>query len=145
MKNLANCKPSEFLKQTYKIKKSVEKWITDIDLMNIRKNMPVLPKVTKDMPEEEAERIRKENRNAMEKFAMNNFMQILDAAMDVHADETLAILALCCFVDPADVDNHPIEYYLDSFAEIMGNKSVIGFFTSLAQLAQMNTQNVSEE
>ena len=82
MKNLANCKPSEFLKQTYKIKKSVEKWIKDVDLMNIRKNMPVLPKVTKDMPEEEAERIKKENRNAIEKFAINKpFDVVFDSAL----------------------------------------------------------------
>lgn len=37
MKNLANCTPSEFLKQTNKIKKSVEKWLKATDIMEIRK------------------------------------------------------------------------------------------------------------
>jgi hypothetical protein len=40
MKNLANCKPSEFLKQTNRIRKSVSKWLTDTDIANIRKRMP---------------------------------------------------------------------------------------------------------
>ena len=42
MKNLANCTPREFLKQTYRIKKSVEKWLELTDLLNMRKNMPTL-------------------------------------------------------------------------------------------------------
>ena len=40
MKNLANCKPSEFLVQTNKIRKSVEKWLKITDIMNIRKVVP---------------------------------------------------------------------------------------------------------
>ena len=42
MKNLANCKPSEFLVQTNKIRKSVEKWLTVTDIMNIRRTQPEL-------------------------------------------------------------------------------------------------------
>ena len=40
MKNLANCKPSEFLAQTFKIKKSVQEWLDVTKLMEIRKNQP---------------------------------------------------------------------------------------------------------
>ena len=32
MKNLANCTPREFLKQTYRLKKCVEKWLQETDL-----------------------------------------------------------------------------------------------------------------
>ena len=42
MKNLANCKPSEFLVQTNRIRKSVENWLTVTDILNIRRNQPEL-------------------------------------------------------------------------------------------------------
>lgn len=140
-KNLANCKPSEFLKQTYKIKKSVEKWLTDTDILNIRKKLPD-PVVSDDLTKEEAESER--NRRIREQMK-SNFMAILDAILDTHADETLEVLALLCFVEPENVDDHEIGFYLDNFSEIINNQSVIGFFTSLAQLGLMNTPNVSQE
>ena len=142
-KNLANCKPSEFLRQTYKIKKSVEKWLTATEILNIRKNMPELTKVTKDMTEEERRVAIAENKRRSEAQIKKNAMAILDAVLDTHADETLEILALCCFVDPAQVDDHGIHFYLDNFSEIIGNQSVIRFFTSLAQLGVTNTDAVS--
>jgi hypothetical protein len=52
MKNLANCTPREFLKQTSKIKGSVEKWLKVTDVMNIRKRMPkALPEISDSLPE----------------------------------------------------------------------------------------------
>lgn len=142
-KNLANCKPSEFLRQTYKIKKSVEKWLTDTDILNIRKNIPALTPITKEMSDDERKAVFAENKRKSEEQVKKNMMEILDAVMDVHADETLEILALCCFVDPAQVDDHGIDFYLDNFAEIISNQSVISFFTSLAQLGVKNMPSVS--
>lgn len=138
-KNLANCKPSEFLKQTYRIKKSVERWLTDTDILNIRNNMPDLKKFSKDMSDDERKAAFEENKKRSQEQMRKNAMAILDAIMDAHADETLELLALCCFVEPEEVDNHTIDFYLDNFAELISNKSVIGFFTSLAQLGLMNT------
>ena len=43
MKNLANCKPSEFLRQTNKIRRAAEKWLKITDIMEIRKTLPELP------------------------------------------------------------------------------------------------------
>lgn len=34
MKNLSNCKPSEFLRQTARIRKSVAKWLEVTDLID---------------------------------------------------------------------------------------------------------------
>lgn len=138
-KNLANCKPSEFLKQTYRIKKSVERWLKDTDIINIRKHMPKLTETTKDMSADEISRVSVENRAKMNEQGRQNAMAILDAIMDTHADETLELLALCCFVEPESVDDYDIGFYLDNFAELIGNKSVMGFFTSLAQLGLFNT------
>lgn len=126
MKNLANCKPSEFLKQTNRVRKSAEKWLTETDIMNIRKRMPELPDIT--TPEE--------RKAAMTEQARKNMSAILDAAMEDHPDETLELLALMCFVEPEDVDNHPMDEYLEALGELLGNRNVLDFFTSLARLGQ---------
>ena len=129
MKNLANCKPSEFLKQTNRIRKSVSKWLTDTDVMNIRKRMPALSKDATD----------EERRRALERQAAENFQAIMDAIMDEHPDETLELLALLCFVEPENVDDHEITEYMDSISELLSNESVLGFFTSLMQSANRLT------
>ena len=139
--NLANCKPSEFLMQTYRIKKSVETWLKATDIFNIRKNLPKLTPVTNEMSDEERAAVFKDNRKRTQEQILKNFSTMLDAVLYDHADKTLEILALCCFVEPAEVDNHTIEFYLENVTELLNNKAVIGFFTSLAQLAQMNSAN----
>lgn len=138
--NLANCKPSEFLRQTYKIKKSVEKWLKATDIFNIRKNLPKLAPVTNEMSDEERAKVLADNRKKAQEQILKNFSAMFDTVLDQHAEETLEILALCCFVDPAEVDNYPIDFYLENFTELLNNKAVIGFFTSLAQLDQMSTR-----
>ena len=129
MKNLANCKPSEFLRQTNKIRKSVSKWLTDTDIMNIR-----LRKA--DIPDNATEEEKKE---AGLEQAKSNLNAILDAVLDDHPEETLEVLALVCFVEPEDVDNHPVSEYLESVTDMMADKAVLGFFTSLMQLANLLT------
>ncbi len=141
MKNLANCKPSEFLKQTNKIRKSVEKWLTLTDIINIRKRLPRLTAIDKNMSKEEKDRIFIENKAATEEQARKNMKAILDAVLDEHPDETLEILALICFVDPKDVDSHSVSEYLEGFTEIMNDSAVLDFFTSLVRLAQINTSS----
>lgn len=140
-KNLANCKPSEFLKQTFRIKKNVEKWLDHTDIMSIRKNMPEMLKIESGMTEDQRQVVFEENKKRLQSQSMKNVMEILDAVMDTHADETLEILALCCFVEPKDVDNYDISFYLNSISELIRNESVIGFFTSLAQLGAMSMPN----
>lgn len=127
MKNLANCKPSEFLKQTNKIRKSVSKWLTDTDVMNIRRRQPSIPEGASD----------EERKKLIEKQVVRNLNAMLDAVLDEHPEETLELLALLCFVEPKDIDKHPITEYLDSFSELISNSSVIGFFTSLTQLESL--------
>ena len=139
--NLASCKPSEFLKQTYRIKKSVETWLKATDIFSIRRNLPKLTPITNDMSEEERAEIFKDNRKKTQEQILKNFNAMLDAVLFDHADKTLEILALCCFVEPAEVDNYTIEFYLENVTELLNNKAVVGFFTSLAQLAQMNSAN----
>lgn len=121
MKNLANCKPSEFLTQTNKIRKSVSKWLTDTDIVNIRKRRPVF---SDDLSEEE-------RRAALDRQVNENFEAILDAILEEHPQETLELLALMCFIEPEHVDDYSVPEYIEAFNEIIGNKAVLDFFMSL--------------
>lgn len=138
MKNLANCKPTEFLKQTNRIRKAVEKWLNVTEIARIRKQVPELKRIDLDMTVEEKAEVQEENRKRVQEQTLKNAMEILDAVMDKHPQETLEVLALLCFVEPAHVDDHEITEYLEAFTELIGNKAVINFFTSLARLGQMN-------
>lgn len=127
-KNLANCTPREFLRQTGKIKKSVEKWLTATDILNLRKQVP---KYNDDMTKEERD-------NATAEQVKTNLSRILDAILVDHPDETLELLGLLCFIEPKDVDNYQISEYLNNFAEIIGDEAVLNFFISLGRWGQTN-------
>lgn len=143
MKTLVNCTPSEFLTQTYKIKEAVSKWLTETDILNIRKKLPEgLAKIDENSTAEEKVEAIKKNKELLNEQSRKNLSIILDAILKDHPAETLEILALVCFIEPEDVDNHPVREYLSAVNEIINDEVVIGFFTSLAQLVQLNTQNV---
>ena len=126
MKNLANCTPREFLRQSNRIRKSVENWLKLTNVMGIRQRMPDLKDIT---DEAERKRLVSEQMRA-------NLSSILDAALDEHPDETAEILALVCFVEPEDIDNYKITDFLGAISEILNSSEVIGFFTSLVNLGQ---------
>lgn len=143
LKTLVTCKPSEFLKQTNRIKKSVEKWLTDTDILNIRKRMPALEMVPKDGTEEERRAAFERNKKLTEEQAKKNISAMLDAILEDHPDETLELLGLCCFVEPEHVDDHSVSEYLTAFNSLINDRAVIDFFTSLASLGQMGISNAS--
>lgn len=143
LKTLATCKPTEFVRQTNRIKKSVEKWLTDTDILNIRKRLPALELIPKDAPEEERTAIFNRNKKVAEAQARKNVSAMLDAILEDHPDETLELLALCCFVEPESVDDHTVSEYLTAFNSLINDQAVLSFFTSLASLAQRNTSSVS--
>lgn len=137
MKNLANCKPSEFLKQTNKIRKSVENWLTITDVMNIRKRMPEkMPEMNKDMSKEEGKAVLEKRQEMMAEQSRRNLSAMLDAMLEEHPDETLEILALCCFVEPENVDEHTVSEYLLSINELLADEAVRDFFSLLMSLVQ---------
>lgn len=124
IKSIANCKPTEFARQTNKIRHYVEKWLKDIDFAGIRKHLPVIPEGATE--EEKKKLIREQN--------MKNFSELLDSALEKHPEETMGVLALCCFKSAEEVDDYPIGMYLEVFADIMANESVMDFFISLVKL-----------
>ena len=139
MKTLATCKPTEFLKQTNLIRKRAEKWIKDIRFFEIRKTIPKLEAVPDDATDEERDAIKKRNAERVRAQARKNISEIIDEMLEKHPEQTLELLALVCFVDPADVDEHPMEEYLEAVSDMVGSKAVVGFFTSLARLGLLNT------
>lgn len=141
MKNLATCKPTEFLKQSNRIKKSVEKWLTETDIMTIRKRMPDLINIEGGMTQDEIDKVQAENKSRIDKQARENLSEILDAIMDKHPNETLELLSLLCFVEPKNVDDHPMCEYLDAILEMITNDTVINFFSSLQRLGLTNMAN----
>lgn len=124
IKSIANCKPTEFAKQTNVIRHYVEKWLKDIQFADIRKHLPVIPEGVTEA--EKNELIRKQN--------YKNFSDMLDAALDQYPEETMGLLALCCFLPAEDVDNHPVSMYFEVVADILANETVMDFFISLAKL-----------
>lgn len=129
MKTLANCNPKEFLMQTNKIRKSVANWLSLTKVLEIRKNLPEIPKDA--TPEEK--------KKALSEQISKNATAILDSVLEEHPEETAELLGLLCFVDPDDLENHKMTEFLGAFAEIINCPEVIGFFTSLMQLGQMDT------
>lgn len=136
MKTLANCKPSEFLKQTNRIRKAVSKWLTDTDIISIRQRIPKYETVPQSASEDEKKEVIKKNTALLREQQRQNLKAIFDAMLDDHPDETLEVIALCCFIEPKDIDNHSIGELLQAVSSLISDEDVISFFTSLAQLAQ---------
>ena len=136
-KTLMNCKPTEFVAQTCKIKRSVSRFLKDTDLLNIRRRMPEdLKKVDKNAGAEERLEAVQHNSEAIIRQNRKNLSDMLDAMLEQHPDETLEVMALCCFVEPKDVDSHPMRDYMMAFTDLLNDEAVLGFFTSLASLGQ---------
>lgn len=126
MKNLANCNVREFLTQTNKIRKSVANWLSLTQILEIRKNVPVIPDgVSKE-----------EEKAIMTEQAKKNFSDMLDSVLDKHPEETAEMLGLMCFIDPKDLDKHKMTELFSSFDEMINCEEVISFFTSLVSLAK---------
>ena len=141
MKTLASCTPVEFLKQSNRIRKSVEKWLTDTDILNIRQRLPHREIASIDATDEERQEIEEKNKKAVSAQIRKNLSAILDAVMDDHAEETIEVLALCCFIEPEDANNHMMSEYLGALGEILNDENVMSFFTSLARMERMTTQS----
>ena len=129
MKNLANCKPSEFLAQTNKIRKVAADWLDATGVLRIRKASPDIPE---GATKEERERL-------MEGQIKKNLSAMLDAILEENPEKTLELLALLCFVEPKDVDKHTVAEYIGAISELISNPDIIRFFVSLVQLGKTNT------
>ena len=136
MKNLATCKPTEFITQTAKIKEAVKGWLDVTGLMKIRQKKPVYEIAPENATAEERKEIIKRNAEKQKKQAMENVSEMLDQMLVEHPQETLNVMALCCFVEPEHIDDHTVDEYFECILELVQSKSVMNFFALLAQLNQ---------
>lgn len=145
MKSLVECTPREFIKQTNRIRKEVANWLELTDILKIRSRRAKLTPFMADMTDEEKVAMFAENKRLAEEQTRRNTEQILDELLDRHSEETLRVLALCCFVEPENIDDHTVDEYLEAFTKLVNNRAVFDFFTSLMQLDQMSTSIASKQ
>lgn len=138
LKTLATCDPFEFLSQTSRIKKSVERWLNLTDVLSIRSRTPVLETASETATVEEKAEIFSRNKEKIRKQGLENFSKMYTAVAEEHPAETVEILALCCFVEPEDARNYSMREYLVAINSLLKDEAVLDFFTSLASLAQRN-------
>ena len=139
MKNLATCKPSEFVAQTAKIRVAVANWLDVIELFKIRNTQPAYRFLPKDATQEQRAAVILENAKIKKEQTTKNLNLILDNMLAKHPQETMEVLALCCFVEPAEIDNYTMDQYLECIMDMFENKTVLRFFSLLAQLEQTPT------
>lgn len=139
MKTLATCTPKEFISQTLRIKELAQDWVRATNILEIRKTMPELLPIPKGATQEEADAIKRTNAEALKKQSNENLNKMLTAVLEKEPDKTIELLALCCFIEPEDANNHKMDEYLGAIAELLGNVAVINFFTSAVQLGQTIT------
>lgn len=136
MKNLANCTPREFFAQSVKIKKSVEEWLDVTKIMDLRKTKPANLIKIEGLSDEAKAKAIEENKRLWKEQSKKNLSMLFDKMLDENAEKTIEVMALCCFVEPADIDNHTMSEFLKSIGELMSDEGVISFFISLVQLGQ---------
>lgn len=144
MKNLTNCTPVEFLKQTNRIRHSVEKWLKVTDIMKIKDTLPNFVEINDDMSDEERKEKADINKELVREQNRKNISAILDKCLDEHAEETLEMMALMCFVEPEHINEHSAMEYLKEVTEMISNKDVLDFFSSLIRLGQTNLGGISK-
>lgn len=142
MKTLASCGPREFLKQTNRIRIAAEKWLTATKILEIRSRMPKVETKKVEDKEELAANI-EARKKAFAEQARKNAFDMLEAMLETNADGTLELLALCCFVEPEDVDNHTMSEYLVCISELIEDPGVLSFFGSLAKLGLTSSVTAS--
>ena len=98
MKNLANCGPREFMRQTAKIRHAVEKWLKLTDVLNIRDK---LPKIADDLPADERDK-------AFTERGKHVISMALDAIMDEHRKKVNEQLA--AYERLSAIIIHPTEF-----------------------------------
>lgn len=95
-----------------------------------------MPELTADLSEDEAQAVKAKRDEMLAEQVRLNVSAILDALLDEHPEETLEVLALCCFVEPENVDDFPVSAYLRTVTELLQDENVMDFFSLLASLVK---------
>lgn len=119
MKHLANCTPTEFMKQAVKVRRPFREWIERTGIPAIRARRP---EGFEDMTPDE-------RREALIIQSRENMADIVAAAIEEDFEGTVNLLCLATFTDPAEFDSHPFSEYLSAVNAMLSDEGVKGFFT----------------
>lgn len=119
MKNLANCPNREFLQQAAKIRAPFKAWLETTGIPAIRARRPADYDTLTD-----AEKI-----NADIAQGRANFADMVAAALEKDFDNTVNLICLFTFTDPADFDSVPRADWMSALIECLQSDTVKDFFT----------------
>lgn len=122
------------MKQTVKIKKAVSEWLTITDIKSIVKKVAPQELIPADATDVEKMAIVSANMAKRREQLVKNISEAFDVVMEEYPEETLEILALCCFIEPEKANEVKVSDYLKAFNGLITDKDTIDFFISLAQL-----------
>jgi hypothetical protein len=130
MKTLASCTALEFLTQTNKVRKRAEAWLNLIDLKGIYERCPV--------PGKDADAKVRGRWNA-------EFMAALyDASMGRCPRETVELLGVMMFMEPAEALAMPSTDLIRGAEELLNSPEVTGFFMSWLKSAVQRIFDTAE-
>ena len=129
-KTLLTCTPREFLVQTNRMKKAVERWATETDIKYlITQKAQGIEALTGDEAKDEAIRARNAERVAQQNRL--NLSAIFDAALEEHTDETLEIIGMMFFMTADELNELQSRELLIPLNEMLNDEAIIGFFSTL--------------
>ena len=118
MKTLANCTPREFMRQTVKMRKPFAEWLERTGISEIRKRMP------EGFDEMDVDA----QTRALSEQGRRNLQDMLFTAFEKDEEGTLNVLALCCFIEPEQIDEYSMADYFKAVLEMLNNEVVRDFF-----------------
>lgn len=129
MKTLANCTPTEFLRQTNKIRHAVEELLKDSKVGDIRKRLP----------EFTGKETQEKKKAMLNEQAKKNLGDILDALMEENAEKTADVLGMMCFLEPGEIGNYTSVEIMGPALELLYSKPVLDFLSLLMRSEPTNT------
>lgn len=137
MKCFIDLSPLEFFDQAYRIAGCLERWLTDTQILEIRKTFVPPSEMAEGMSPDEKKKAFEDYQKRRQDQVRTNILQMINSAFREHPEETLELMALVCCVEPEDANNHPIKEYVGLIMRALSDQEAISFFTSLVQLGQM--------
>ena len=126
MKTLANCSPTEFLRQTNKIRHECSGFLKKSGVLEIRKRQPELT------GKETEEELKEKNMAQVKK----NLDAMLDVLLDTNAEGAAEMLRLMCIFEPGEEETLTGMELLRVGMDVLSDKAVIDFLLFLMKSAQ---------
>ena len=128
MKLITQLDDVAFLRQCNRIRHAVEEFVSETDVLSIRKRMP---KLTGNEPEA----VRKA---AYEKQSRANISAMLDRLLEEKPEETLKVARLMVVLEDGDEMPNGFDLIM-ILLDVLGDQRVLSFFYRLAKSGLMNT------